>query len=66
MKSFRYLDSEPFRSENKFYHLYEYSDDICALEDSPVYPGLMNYVKTGLLTEDEVKKAVEYDKNSEM
>ncbi len=44
----------------EFYRLYEYTDDICVLDDNPLYPGLLNYVKTGLLTEEELIEALEY------
>lgn len=49
----------------KYYRLYEYTDDICVLEDNPLYPGLFNYVKTGLLTKEELIDALEYDKDLE-
>ena len=42
----------------KYYRLYEYTDDICVLEDNPLYPGIINYVKTGLLTEKEMVEAL--------
>ena len=40
------------------YHLYEYTDDICVLEDTSVYPGIINYVKTGILTPEEMVEAL--------
>ncbi len=49
--------SNNFLLENK-YRLYEYTDDICVLEDNPLYPGLINYVKTGMLTEEEMIQAL--------
>ncbi len=45
----------------KYYRLYEYTDDICVLEDNPLYPGLTNYVKTGLLTKEEMIEALLFD-----
>ena len=42
----------------KYYRLYEYADDIRVLEDNPLYPCLINYVKTGILTEVEMIKAL--------
>ncbi len=59
------ISKEEYESYEKFYRLYEYTDAICVLEDDPLYPGLLNYVKTGLLTEEELRKALEYDMNSE-
>lgn len=49
----------------KYYRLYEYTDDICVLEDNPLYPGLLNYVKTGLLTKEELIDSLEYNKDVE-
>ena len=43
---------------DKYYRLYEYTDDVVVLDDDPLYPGLMNYVKTGILTEDEMIEAL--------
>lgn len=37
----------------KYYHLYEYTDELLVVDDVPQYPGLVNYLKTGVLTEDE-------------
>ncbi len=37
------------------YYLYEYTDeDVLPADDNPAYPHLENYVKTGILTEDEL------------
>ncbi len=47
----------------KYYRLYEYTDDVCTLEDNTLYPGLLNYVKTGLLTKEELIDALEYNKD---
>ncbi len=41
----------------KLYLMYEFSDKVRLLEDSPQYGGLQNYVETGLLTWEEAKKA---------
>ena len=40
------------------YYLYEYTDDVNVIADSSQYPTLLNYVKTGLLTEDEMLEAL--------
>ena len=42
------------------YYLYEYTDDINVIVDTSQYPTLLNYVKTGLLTEDEMLEALLY------
>lgn len=36
------------------YFLYEYSDTIQLIYENPQYPSMLNYVKTGLLTEEEI------------
>ena len=48
-----------------YYRLYEYTDDVRVIEDNTLYPGLLNYVKTGLLTKEELIDALEYDKDLE-
>ena len=48
-------DMEAF---DKYFRMYEYTDDITVLDDDPLYPGLVNYVKTGILTEDEMIEAL--------
>ncbi len=61
-KNLETVSKEGLSTYGKYYHLYEYTDDICVLEDNPLYPGLINYVKTGLLTKEELIDALEYDK----
>ena len=39
----------------EFYYLYQYTDDIIDIPESDQYPGLANYVKTGILTEKEME-----------
>lgn len=45
---------------NKYYYLYEYSDNIQLITDNPQYPSMLNYVKTGILTEEEMIQALLY------
>ncbi len=59
------LSQSDFEVYLNYYRLYEYTDDICVLEDNPLYPGLINYVKTGLLTKEEWIDALKYDKDLE-
>lgn len=61
-KNIETVSKEGLSTYGKYYRLYEYTDDICVLEDNPLYPGLINYVKTGLLTKEELIDALEYDK----
>ena len=42
----------------KYYYLYEYTDEPHPAVSSIQYPDLSNYVKTGILTEDEMKEAL--------
>lgn len=41
----------------KIYLMYEFSDKVRLLEDSPQYGGLYNYVENGLLTQEEARRA---------
>ncbi len=43
---------------DKYYYLYEFTDDIIVTAKSRQYPCIQNYVKTGILTPEEVRKAV--------
>ena len=45
---------------NKYYYLYEYTDDIDVIIDTPQYPGMLNYVKSGLLTKEEMIEALKH------
>ncbi len=49
---------EPDDAFNKYYYLYEYSDEIDVIKDDPRYPGMLNYVKTGLMTKEEMIEAL--------
>lgn len=44
----------------RFYYLYEYSDEIIHITSNPIFPSMLNYVKTGLLTEEEMLQALLY------
>lgn len=45
---------------NKYYYLYEYTDDLEVISDNPHYPSMLNYVKTGLLTKEEMIEAFKH------
>lgn len=51
---------EQLNQFKKYYYLYEYSDKIQLIVDNPQYPSMLNYVKTGLLTEEEMIQALLY------
>ena len=65
LRSAHKLSKEEQEKYKRLYHLYEYTDDICVLEDNPLYPSLLNYVKTGLLTDEELNEALEFNKDDE-
>ena len=44
--------------ERDLLYLYEYSDEIRLITDNPQFPNIINYVKTGLLTEEELLVAL--------
>lgn len=54
------LDKDDLKNIDKYYYLYEYSDDITVITDNPQYPNMFNYVKTGILTEEEMIQALLY------
>ena len=60
-KIFCNLDIEVLQS---IYYLYEFTDDIIFLEqNTPSYPNIFNFVKTGILTEEEAYEALLYQNN---
>ena len=53
MKGVCAMDIDP----KSLYYLYEYTDeDVMPYDDNPAYPHLENYVKTGILTEEELEQ----------
>lgn len=42
----------------QLYAMYDFSDRFQVLSDNPQYGGLLNYVKTGLMTMEEVFRAI--------
>lgn len=46
--------------EKNLYYLYEYSDKIQVITSNPQYPSMLNYIKTGILTEAEMIEALFY------
>ena len=66
IKSIERIPKEEVEINKGLYYLYEYTGDICVLEDNPLYPGLLNYVKTGLLTKEELIDALEYHKDLDL
>lgn len=52
-----YFREDEMADIKRLYFMYEFSDRIRLLEESIQYGGLSNYVKLGILTEDEAEKA---------
>lgn len=44
----------------KYYYMYEYTDKVKLFADTEQFPTILNYVKTGLLSEDEMIEALLY------
>ena len=40
--------------------MYEYTDELSVIKDSTQYPSMLNYVKTGLLTKEEMIEALKH------
>ncbi len=47
-------------SFEKYYYMYEYTDELSVIRDSTQYPSMLNYVKTGLLTKEEMIEALKH------
>ncbi len=53
---------QPDETFGCFYFMYEYTDEIEVILDNPLYPSMLNYVKTGLLTKEEMVEALVSDR----
>lgn len=60
--AYRRLTGEELEALQRMYNMYEFSDRFQVLSDSPQYGGLLNYVKTGLMTEEDVFQALLYSR----
>ncbi|MBQ3797423.1 MAG: hypothetical protein II842_14320 [Butyrivibrio sp.] len=52
------ISAAPDECFEKYYYLYEYTDELSVIKDSLQYPSMLNYVKTGLLTKEELIEAL--------
>ncbi len=52
------LESGDMADFLRFYKMYEFSDRICVLEETKQYGSLLNYLKTGLLSQEEYSEAL--------
>lgn len=52
------LDAEEVDAIRRIYFTYDFSDHFYILSDSPQYGGLLNYVKTGIMTMEEVFETI--------
>lgn len=48
------ITSEEYAFIKRVYDMYEFSDRISIVSTSSLYPSIFNYLKTGMLTEEEV------------
>ncbi len=51
---YRKIGRDEAKEIENLYRMYEFSDRIIMLSESPQYGGLVNYVKTGVMTMEEV------------
>lgn len=51
---YRQISSKEQKELSDLYRMYEFSDHFQVLADCPQFGGLLNYVKTGLLSKEEV------------
>lgn len=60
MKKILYKTNEIEKSDLlRQYFMYEFSDDIVVVSDDNIpYPSIFNFVKTGVLSEEEVSRAL--------
>ena len=55
------IDTEDIEVLRNLYNLYEFTDEILFLtQDTMNYPNIFNFVKTGILTEEEAYDALLY------
>lgn len=52
------ISGEQYRSIEKLYYTYEFSDRICLLTDGNQYGSLVNYILSGWLTEEQAFAAL--------
>ena len=52
------ITAAPDQVFEKNYYMYEYTDELSVIKDDPQYPSMLNYVKTGLLTKEEMIEAL--------
>ena len=55
-----HIDGTSMRSIMSLYNLYDFSDKVVVISDSTQYGSLFNYVNTGVLSSDEMVKALLY------
>ena len=54
------LDEKQMNELMEVYHMYEFTDKIHIVSENLQYPSMLNYVTTGMLTEEELYKALLY------
>ncbi len=59
---YKQLSEEEYNHLYKLYSMYEFSDRVQIITEESQYGSLQNYVKTGLLTEEEMFEALLYER----
>lgn len=52
--TYRRIGRDEAEELERFYRMYEFSDQMIMISDHPQYGGLLNYVKTGVMTLEEI------------
>ncbi len=52
--TYRRIGREEAEAFERLYRMYEFSDQLIMISDQPQYGGLLNYVKTGVMTLEEI------------
>ena len=55
-----HLSSEAMRDTLEIFHMYDFSDRVNVIEDSTQYASMLNYVRTGILSQGEMVEALLY------
>ena len=56
--TYQCVNENMFIRIKKLFNAYEFSDRIQIISDTSLYPSIFNYVKTGIMTQDEAVEAL--------
>ena len=57
----RYVSQSELKEILILYHLYEFTDKLIVFSDNSIYPNMMNYVRQGIISENELIQAILYN-----